>query len=299
MNAAFEALGVSKRFGGVTALDGFSLSIPEGGVYGLLGPNGAGKSTLFRIALDLVRPTKGEVRVLGAKAGSDLKVMRKVGSMIETPRYPPFLTALDTLRALGHASGVRATRAELMRRLERMGIAEAADRKVHGFSVGMKQRLGIAAALISEPRLLILDEPTSGMDPAGIQEMRRLIRELSERDGVTVLLSSHLLDEVQKVCDRVAIIDHGKLSSEGKVSELIAGQEKLRLTVSPVATALEVLGDRGVADGDDVVATVTRAEAPALIRELVGRGVDVTETRWVGGDLEQIFLQQTGDTHAG
>jgi ABC-2 type transport system ATP-binding protein len=136
------------------------------------------------------------------------------------------------------------------------------------------------------------------MDPAGIQEMRAFIRSLADRDGVTVVLASHQLAEVQKVCDRVAIIDRGRLRAEGRVQELIAGQERLRLAAAPLEVVLEVLGPRGVRDGEAALAAVSRAEAPELIRALVGRGVDLTEARWVGGDLEQVFLQQTGDARA-
>jgi len=293
MSFALEAVGVSKSFGDVKALDGLSLQAPRGGVFGILGPNGAGKSTLFRIVLGLVRPTAGETRLLGAPAG-DIRALRRIGAVIETPRFLPWLTARETLTMLALASGEKAP--ETDRWLGRVGLTEAADRKVHGFSVGMKQRLALAAALLTRPELLILDEPTSGMDPAGILEMRALMRELADRDGVTVILASHQLDEVQRVCDRVAILDRGRLVGEGRVDQLTAVHERLRLTVSPPATALEILGDQGEPDGLDAVwATIPRAGAPALIRALAGAGVDITEARWVGGDLEKVFLSLTGD----
>lgn len=296
MTAILEAQGLSKRFGAVHALNDLTLAVPSGGVYGVLGPNGAGKSTLFRIWLGLVRQSAGQARVMGVDSASAPKRNHRVGSMIETPRFHPFLSARQTLHMLSLASGQK-DHSRIDTLLERVGLADASDRRVRGFSVGMAQRLGIAAALLDEPELLILDEPTSGMDPAGIQEMRALIRDLADKDGVTVVLASHQLAEVQKVCDRVAILDKGKLSAEGKVTDLVAGQERLRLTATPLDAVLAVLGAKGAADGDGVLAHIDRAEAPALIRSLVAKKIDITEARWVGGDLEKVFLQQTGEPH--
>jgi ABC-2 type transport system ATP-binding protein len=296
MSIALEAVGVGKTFGAVKALDALSLQIPKGGVYGILGPNGAGKSTLFRIVLGLVRPTTGEARLLGAAAG-DIKALRRIGAVIETPRFLPWLTARDTLKVLALESGEG--KPDIDGWLDRVGLTEAADRTVHGFSVGMKQRLALAAALLSRPEVVILDEPTSGMDPAGILEIRALIRELADRDGVTVILASHQLDEVQRVCDRVAFLDRGRLVREGSVSDLTAVHELLRLTVSPADKALALLGDKARVDGDAVLATIDRKDAPALIKALVKAGVDITEARWIGGDLEAVFLSLTGEADAG
>ena len=292
--ALIEAHELSKRFGAVVALDRLSLSIPAGGVYGILGANGAGKSTFFRLCLDLLRPTGGTVSLMGARPG-DTANRRRIGAMIETPRYHPFLTAAQTLTMLARASGEKEP--DIGRWLARVGLGEAAHRRVHHFSVGMKQRLGIAAALVARPQLLILDEPTSGMDPAGIQEMRALMRDLAENHGVTILLSSHLLDEVQRVCDRVAIFARGKLAAEGRIDALLAGQEKLRLLAAAPDALLAALGGRGHPDGDGVLVAVTRGEAPALLRMLVNGGVDLIEARWVGGELEKFYLEQVG--HAG
>ncbi|MGZ9100604.1 MAG: ATP-binding cassette domain-containing protein, partial [Brevundimonas sp.] len=172
------------------------------------------------------------------------------------------------------------------------------DRKVKGFSVGMLQRLGVAAALMSKPELIILDEPTSGMDPPGIQEMRALIRSLADHDGVTVVLASHQLQEVQRICDRVAILHKGRLVREGAVSELTASGERLRLSVKPVDTVVAMLGARGVRDGAAILADVPRAEGPALIRALVEAGIEIDEARWVGADLESVFFTETGSIRA-
>ena len=289
MSIALEADRLTKTYGAVRALDDFSLAIPAGGVFGVLGPNGAGKSTLFRIALGLVRPTSGSARLFGAPAG-DITALRKVGSMIETPRYPAYLTARDTLTMLALESGAKS--ADVAGWLERVSLTHAADRSTSGFSVGMKQRLGLAAAFLTKPQLVILDEPTSGMDPAGIQEIRALIVDLAKREGVTVILASHQLDEVRRVCDRVAILSRGKVVAEGGVAELTAGEARLRITVaSPVAQALAVLGGRGAADGPDaVLADIGREEAPALIRSLVEAGADIVEARWREVDLEGVYL---------
>src|SRR5690606_39269860 len=234
-----QVVGLSERCGTVRALDGLDLSILRGGVYGVLGPNGAGKSTLFRILLGLIRASDGTASIMGGGVG-DVAAMRRMGSMIETPRFPPYLTARQVLHWLALEHGLGGT--DIPHWLQRVGLTEAADRKVRGFSVGMMQRLGVAAALMSRPELVILDEPTSGMDPPGIQEMRALIRSLADEDGVTVVLASHQLLEVQRVCDRVAILHKGRLVREGAVSELTSVGERLRLSVTQTAQVLEVLG---------------------------------------------------------
>jgi len=291
-----QALGLTKTYGTVRALDGLDLSIPRGGVYGVLGPNGAGKSTLFRILLGLIRPSEGSATVMGGPVGQ-VSSMRRMGSMIETPRFPPYMTARQVLRWLALEHGVGAE-VDIPNWLERVGLNEAADRKVKGFSVGMLQRLGVAAALMSKPELVILDEPTSGMDPPGIQEMRALIRSLADHDGVTVVLASHQLQEVQRICDRVAIMHKGRLVREGAVSELTASGEQLRLSVKPAEQVLSILGARGSRDGAAVLANVPRAEGPALIRALVEAGIEIDEARWVGADLESVFFTETGSVRA-
>lgn len=294
MDTVIDIRGLTKTYGTVKALDALTLSIPRGGVYGVLGPNGAGKSTLFRALLGLVRPTAGDATLMGGRIGEPA-AMRRMGSMIETPRFPPFLSARQVLEWLARAHGGVA-RTEIDAWLERVGLADAADRRVRGFSVGMMQRLGVAAALMTRPELVILDEPTSGMDPPGIQEMRALIRSLADHDGVTVILASHQLQEVQRVCDRVAILNRGKVVAEGRVSELTASGERLRLAVTPLARAMTVLGDRASLEGDALIAAVSRAEAAAVIRALVDGGVEIEEARWIGTDLEQVFMSETGWT---
>jgi len=223
-----------------------------------------------------------------------ISTMRRMGSMIETPRFPPFMSARQVLRWLATSHGVSAGDDRISGWLDRVGLTEAADRRVRGFSVGMMQRLGVAAALMTEPELVILDEPTSGMDPPGIQEMRALIRSLATDDGVTVVLASHQLLEVQRVCDRVAILNKGKLVREGAVSELTSAGERLRLSVGDAGRVMAFLGAKGAQEGEAVLADVPRAEGPNLIRALVEAGVDIHEARWVGTDLESIFFTETG-----
>lgn len=296
MESVIDVSGLTKTYGSVRALDGLTLSIPRGGVYGVLGPNGAGKSTLFRILLGLIRPTDGAATVLGGAVG-DGAAMRRMGSMIETPRFPPFLTARQVLQWLAQAHGMGST-AEIDHWISRVGLGEARDRKVRGFSVGMMQRLGVAAALMTRPDLVILDEPTSGMDPPGIQEMRALIRSLADDDGVTVVLASHQLLEVQRVCDRVAILNRGKLVREGAVSELTSDGERLRLHIGSVEQALAVLGAKAAASGQAVLVEASRADGPGVIRALVQAGVDIHEARWIGADLESVFFTETGAVRA-
>ncbi len=296
MTAILTTLNLTKAYGSVRALDALTLAVPEGGVYGVLGPNGSGKSTLFRAWLGLIRPTSGEATVLGGTPG----VPRRIGSMIETPRFPPFLTARGVLEWLSLASGLRGDAGEIDSLLDRVGLTEASQRRVRGFSVGMHQRLGVAAALLGRPSMVILDEPTSGMDPNGINEMRALIRALADQDGVSIVLASHQLVEVQKICDRVAILNRGRLAAEGRVADLIggAGGERLRLQVAETARVATLIGAGAEAQTDAVLVSVARADAPALIRRLATEGVDIFEARWVGADLEAVFMQETGGQDA-
>ncbi len=296
MGAALETAGLGKSYGiggdAVHALQSLDLSIPRGGIYGILGPNGAGKSTLLRLALGLISPTSGTVRLLGADR-SDTAVLRKIGAMIEAPSLYPFLTAVDTLRIFARMSGfAEAGREEAV--LERVGLTEAAHRRARTFSMGMRQRLALAAALLHRPELLILDEPTNGLDPAGMQAMRMLIRDLVDRDGVTIILSSHLLDEVEKVCDRVAILDHGRLIAEGAVADLVGGRGLFYIDASPIEAALPLLGEKARRHGAGIAVDISREEAPGVIRQLVAANIDVAEAQWLAPTLEEIFLSRTG-----
>ncbi len=287
---AIALAGISKRFAGrsgaVQALDALSLLIPRGGVFGLLGPNGAGKSTLLRIIAGLVHQDAGSVELLGEPASAIAR--RRLGALIDAPLFYPFLTARELLQVLAHTAHVAIDPSSL---LQRVGLEAAADRRIGGFSMGMKQRLGIAAALLGNPDIVILDEPTNGLDPEGMREMRVLLRDLAERDGITVLLSSHLLDEVERTCDHVAILRRGRLAAQGAVRDLLRG-ERLWLDAGPADRVLARLGTRGTPHGDGVVAQIERSEAPALIAALVADGVAIREARWLRPDLEEIFLAE-------
>ena len=300
MNDAIETIELDKAFDSgssrVSALRCLSIRVPLGGVYGVLGKNGAGKSTLFRLCLGLIHPDRGSIRVLNQIPGAKANLCWEIGSMIETPRFFNFLTAKETLRMLAQlGQGQFAVSCDSL--LARVGLTDAAHRKVHGFSVGMKQRLAIAAALVSNPKLVILDEPTSGMDPVGNQDIRRLIRELSTRDGVTVVLASHQLAEVAKICDRVAIMNEGKLIAEGPVAELLEGRGWLRLMVEPVEPVLALLRGRARRDGEAVLAVIDREDAPELIASLVSSGTKVFEARWINPSLEDVFLKHVAGGH--
>lgn len=292
---------VSKTFGrgarAVAALDDLCLSVGEGSIFGLLGPNGAGKSTLLRIVLGMIRPDAGVCRLFGESLQENPRNLRLVGSLIETTRLYPFLTGDQTVSVLARYSGVRCSEKERGALLGRVGLDSVGGRKVGDYSLGMKQRLGIACSLIGHPKAVILDEPTNGMDPVGIMEMRALFRDLADQDGVTVILSSHMLDEVQRVCDHVAILKHGRLAACGVVAELIGGQDYLWLDAQPVEQACRVIGaaaEREPAGGIRVV--IERDDVPGLLRRLAAADIDLYEAKWVGLDLEGYFVELTGET---
>jgi ABC-2 type transport system ATP-binding protein len=292
---AVEIIGISKRFGrgaaAVEALVDLSLTIPAGGVYGLVGPNGAGKSTLLRIVTGLLFADSGGIRLFGEPGSAETR--RRLGAFIEAPTFYPFLTGAELLAVLGATSGVRPDADGLLRRV---GLKEAGGRRIAGYSLGMKQRLGIAAALVGNPEVVILDEPTNGLDPDGMLEMRHLIRGLVDRDGLTVLVSSHLLDEVERMCDRVAILTKGRLAAEGAVSELLGDEARLWLDVRPVEAVLARLGDRASRENGGIAARIERSEAPALLAALATDGVEIFEARWLRRDLEAVFFTETKRT---
>jgi ABC-2 type transport system ATP-binding protein len=273
---ALAVRGLHKRYGSVTALGGVDLAVGEGELVGLLGPNGAGKSTLVKIACGLVRPSAGGATVCGARAGS-AAAQRALGYLAELFRFPDWCTAdelLELHQRLTDSAGGAGERRAL---LERVGLAEAARRRIGTMSKGMQQRLGIAQALIGEPRLLLLDEPTSALDPAGRRDVRSLLEDLRAR-GVAVLLNSHLLSEVELVCDRVAIIARGALVAAGTPAELAR------------AGGVEV----ETAAGPRVYAEARREDAPRIVRELVEAGEDVYGVRVLTSTLEEVYLEAVG-----
>ena len=292
MAAVIECQGLTKRYRGTTALAGLDLTVEAGQVFGFLGPNGAGKTTTMRILLGLVGATSGQAWLNGERV-PDPGGLAHVGAMIEEPAFYPWLSGRRNLDLLA-LSGARlpARGEEISAALDRVGLTAVAHRKVKGYSQGMRQRLGLAAALLRRPALLLLDEPANGMDPAGIKEFRTMLRSLTG-DGTTVFLSSHLLAEVEQVCDQVAVINAGRLVEQGPVSQLTAA--RLRVVIDPAdqPSALALLRRWPVrAEGADALLVET-ADGRA-VNEALGRG-----GVWAGqilrerAGLEEAYLQLT------
>ncbi|WP_228386293.1 ABC transporter ATP-binding protein [Ornithinicoccus halotolerans] len=282
---AVELVGLTKRYGSRTAVDQLDLQVRSGEVLGLLGPNGAGKTTTMQLLLGLARPTSGQVRVLGRRPGPGY--LDQVGALLEGPGFYPALSGRANLRALATRAGVPRARVEEV--LARVDLTGRAQDRYGRYSLGMKQRLGVAAALLKDPALVVLDEPTNGLDPQGMADMRATVRALAGA-GCTVLLSSHLLGEVQQVCDRVAVMAHGRLRTVTTVAELRAqAGVRLRVRASPQAHADRVVAD--VAGPGPVAAE----HAPRVTAALVRAGLEVHEVARVEPSLEEAFLALTGE----
>lgn len=291
-----EAAGLTKRYGSrITAVDALDLNVHRGEVYGLLGPNGAGKTTTLKMLLGLIRPTSGVARVLGEEPGTP-SALARVGALVESPAFYPYLSGRDNLAGMARLSGVHASKSRVEEALEQVGLTSRAGDRFKKYSTGMKQRLGVAAALIKDPELLILDEPTNGLDPKGIAEMRDLIRSLG-RGERTVLLSSHMMGEVERICDRVGVIRSGRLVAEGPVAEL-RGQGGLLVKAEPLERAAEVAASIAGVEGVEVEDGMLRlvvdpGRASEIARELVSAGVEVIELRPAQHSLEEAFFQLT------
>jgi len=280
--------------GGITAVDRVSLTVWRGEIYGFLGPNGAGKTTTLRMLAGLITPTGGSASVHGDRPGSP-RALARTGALIESPGFYPYLSGRDNLRVVARYAGVGDPRVEAV--LETVDLADRGGDRYTGYSLGMKQRLGVAAALLKDPELLILDEPTNGLDPAGMRDMRALIRDLGDR-GHTVLLSSHLLGEVQQLCDRVGVISNGALLAESTVLEL-RGRAGLLVAAEPLERArlcLErLVGDDNVDLVDGTFRLRTEPEqAGRVSRALADADVVLTELRPLERTLEEVFLEMTG-----
>ena len=299
MSLAVETVGLSKRYGSVRAVDGIDLQVPEGSVFGFLGPNGSGKTTTLRMLLGLIRPHKGRVRMNGHDVASERsQALGGVGAIIESPSLYPTFTGRQTLSLAATLLG--RGRDQIDDLLDVTGLTHAAKRKVKGYSLGMRQRLAIARALMGQPRLLVLDEPTNGLDPAGIAEVRELIRSLPGRYGTTVLLSSHLLAEVEQVADSCALIKSGRILFQGPLEDLKASAGALLIveTDDPGAAAA-ILASHGLSpeiDGNRVTARceLSREERAALLTALIAGGVQVSHYELKQPQLENIFLELTG-----
>ena len=289
-----ETNGLTKRYGRrIVAVDDLDLRVRRGEVYGFLGPNGAGKTTTLRMLLGLAKPSSGSVVVAGAAPGTPQGLSR-IGAMIEAPAFYPFLSGRDNLIVMARHAGVPESRIQPV--LEEVDLAKRADDKFATYSQGMKQRLGVAAALFKDPDLLILDEPTNGLDPAGVAEMRSLISNLGQGRR-TVLLSSHLLVEVEQICDRVGVVRSGKLVAEGSVDQL-RGEDMLSIRADPLSAARDLLNNLAFVDrvetaGDSLRISAERANTAAINRALVNAGIAVSELHWERPALEAVFLELT------
>ncbi|GGD00920.1 ABC transporter ATP-binding protein [Tersicoccus solisilvae] len=308
---AIATSGLTKTFGRHTAVDALELAVPRASVFGFLGPNGSGKTTTIRMLLGLVTPSGGRAQVLGEAVPDRLaRVLPRVGALVEGPAFYPFLSGEANLRRLDAADPLASPRtrgARVAAALDRVGLVHAAGKKVHAYSLGMKQRLGLAAALLAPRELLVLDEPTNGLDPQGTREVRSLIRSLAD-DGTTVVVSTHLLAEVEQVCTHAAVLRAGRLVAQGTLDTLQgAARRRVRVLTPDAGAAIAVLRGLGLspepADPDTVLATWPAAgddrEVPAaperLVAALVAAGVRVRGFSAAGPSLEERFVELTGE----
>ncbi len=292
-----ETDSLTKIYGNIVAVDGLSMSVPGGHAFGLLGPNGSGKTTTMGMLLGLVRPTSGSFSLFGSSEGLEAS-LRRVGAIIEYPSFYPYLTGRENLVYFQGILG-RGSSDDIDSLLERVGLAERGDYRFSTYSLGMKQRLGLAFALLGDPEVLFLDEPTNGMDPAGMAEVRELVRQLCA-DGRTVLLASHLLNEVEQMCDSVLIMSNGTLITQGDVPDILRAGDQVRLRTTDDAQAVSILsalkwvGDVRIEGGEVLVSAPS--ERSAEISTVLGRaGVYVIEASSGRGGLERYFLEVTGD----
>lgn len=298
-NEILRTEGLWKQYGDITAVEDLSLQVYDGEVFSCLGPNGSGKSTTVAMILGLVRPTKGRALVFGTDTAlHPWPVLKRVGAVIETPSFYPYLSGYDNLKTLAITIG-EIPDARIDEMLELVGLRERAHHPCKTYSLGMKQRLGIASTLLRDPDLIILDEPTNGLDPAGTREVRELIPRLA-REGHSVFLCSHLLHEVQAVSDRVAIIKRGKLVIESTADALLARGEYLRVRADDMDALVRALNSIDWVRGVDLRDGCARVAAPAersgdLTRTLAAQGIYVSELAPWETDLESVFLDLTGE----
>ena len=300
---AVETDGLTKRFGSNVAVNGVELRVPRGSAFGYLGPNGAGKTTLIRTLLGLTRADAGTMSLLGIPVPAERsRALARVGAIVDEPRFHPHLTGRQNLRLLAAARGGEAD-TRIAPSLARVGLADRADDKVASYSMGMRQRLGVASCLLGDPELLILDEPMNGLDPAGMHEMRGMIASLVD-EGRTVMLSSHLLDEVERTCDAVAIVDRGRVVRQGPIDELTrgAGTVAVQVDCAEPARAKRLVDEAGIAAGTTLTEaglTVTLPQGSSreliadLNRRLVGAGISVYGLQEIRTSLEDWFLSVT------
>ena len=303
MTPALATAGLTKRFGAQTAVDGIDLDVPTGSVYGFLGPNGSGKTTTIRMALGLVRPSAGTVSLLGRPMPGDLRaVLPRVGALVDGPAFHPYLSGRANLARLDAAdrfADPRTSRTRIDAALDRVGLLHAGTKRYRAYSLGMRQRLGIAAALLVPREMLVLDEPTNGLDPQGTREVRSLVASLGA-EGVTILVSSHLLSEVEQICTHVGVMRTGRLVAQGAIDELRAGQRATaRVTTPDGAAAARVLARAGLtetATSDEGAAGILGDVPPEdVVAALVGAGIAVRGFVVDRPRLEDLFIQLTGE----
>ena len=303
-NAVIQVKHLTKEFKEVKAVNDLSFQVEEGQVYGFLGQNGAGKSTTIRMLLTLVKPDQGEIQIFGLPLSTHRKeILRNVGAVIERPDLYKYLTARENLSIFSRMSGRKTPRSRVMEQLEMVGLADRADSKVKTYSQGMKQRLGIAVALIHDPELIILDEPTNGLDPQGIADIRNLMIHLSQEKKKTLIVSSHLLSEMELISDSMLIIDKGKKLVEGKVSELFdPAKMVVELSTTNDKEAEKILTARGFElihdeDPDVIFARVSREKIPELAVLLVNAGIGILALH-PRHSLEDYFLSLTSPKYS-
>jgi ABC-2 type transport system ATP-binding protein len=296
MDPTLVASNLTKVIGKRKIVDSVSFQLFPGQVFGFLGPNGAGKTTTIRMLVGLIRPTAGTATVCGFDIQRDFeKAMRNVGCIVETPDLYRFMTGRENLEHFARMLGT--ARSEIERVAELVALAHRLDQRVGTYSLGMRQRLGIAQALLGNPRLLILDEPANGLDPAGIREIRELLRHLAHDRQMAVFISSHLLGEVELICDRVAIIHKGEILREGSVADLISSRREMEFRVGDVEKAAMIVREKGFvfrADTDRLWISIEENDAPPLLAALAAEGIAVFHAQRHVESLEEMFLQATG-----
>ena len=290
------AEGLTKVIGKRTIVENVSFTLNAGEVFGFLGPNGAGKTTTIRMLVGLIRPTAGRVTICGFDVRRDFeKALSNIGCIVENPDLYRFMTGRENLEHFARMLPIDLS--EVERVGEMVALAHRLDQRVGTYSLGMRQRLGIAQALLGSPRLLILDEPANGLDPAGIREIRELLRRLAREQQMAVFVSSHLLGEIELMCDRVAIIHKGQLLREGSVHDLISSRKEMEFRVGDVERAAEIVREKGLtfrADTDRLWISMDESDAPALVAALAADGVAVFHAQRHVETLEEMFLQATG-----
>ena len=310
--AVIETSGLVKRFGAVTAVAGLDLAVQQGDVFGFLGPNGAGKTTTIRMLVALLRPSAGEIRLFGETVRPGARTLERVGSLVERPAFYPYLSATENLLLFSAARGIRGptARTAIDEALEGTGLGSVSERKVGGFSTGMRQRLGLSLALLHRPALVILDEPTNGLDPSGVVEVRSIIAGLA-REGTTVFLSSHVLTEVEQLCRRVAVLRHGHVVAQGQTRDLLGGRERLLVrfdTQDQADAAGRVLVSAGLGverpAGSEAMppawfVDTAASEGSRVARTLGEAGIYPAELSIDRPSLEDVFLELTGDPAPG